>query len=274
MFPKKYGAIAVAALLILASLIMLSYSARQTSDTGFLRKLVLEAARPVKSLKHGIFRALTEKWDRYLFLVGLEEENRRLLKEKHRIENELIRYREGHLEALRLQKALKVGERTNTSPVVAEVIDREQSPIFRSILIDKGTAHGLKVGLPVLSDQGVAGRITECAWHVSRVMLIVDENSRIPALLQQSRAQGILQGAGAAGCRLKYIPKEEAVAVGDVVVSSGLGGIFPKGIILGVVAAADKMESGLFQSITVRPSVDFSKLEEAVILIQRGDHKP
>jgi rod shape-determining protein MreC len=271
MFPKKYGAIAVAALLILTSLIILSYSAKQTSDTGFLRRLVLEASRPVKILTQGMFRALNENWERYLFLVGLEEENRRLLEEKHRLENELVRYREGYLESLRLQKILKIRENPDTLPVVADVIDREQSPVFRSILINKGTAHGLKVGLPVLSDQGIAGRITECSWHVSRVMLVVDENSKIPALLQQGRTQGILQGAGATGCRLKYIPKKEEVAAGDMVISSGLGGIFPKGIILGVVTAADKREGGLFQSILVQPSVDFSKLEQAVVLIERRD---
>lgn len=271
MFPKKYGAIAVAALLILTSLIMLSYSAKQTSDTGFLRRLVLEASRPVKSLTQGMFRALNENWERYLFLVGLEEENRRLLEEKHRLENELVRYREGYLESLRLQKILKIREIPDTLPVLADVIDREQSPVFRSILINKGTAHGLKVGLPVLSDQGIAGRITECSWHVSRVMLVVDENSKIPALLQQGRAQGILQGAGATGCRLKYIPIKEEVAAGDMVVSSGLGGIFPKGIILGVVTVADKREGGLFQSVLVQPSVDFSKLEQAVVLIERRD---
>lgn len=227
----------------------------------------------MKSLKQSILKTIEKNWNRYLFLVGLEEENRRLLKEKQRLENDLVQYREGYLEALRLQKTFKVRELTDATPIVAGVIDSEQSSVFRSILINKGSAHGLKVGLPVLTDQGIAGRITECSWHVSRVMLVVDENSRIPVLLQQSRAHGILQGAGAAGCRLKYIPKKEEVAVGEIVVSSGLGGVFPKGMLLGAVQAVSKKESGLFQSIAIQPSVDFSKLEEIIVLIARGDSK-
>jgi rod shape-determining protein MreC len=275
MFPKKYWTITLALLLILAALVMISYhAAKQDSDTGFFRKIVLEAAWPLESLKNRSLKALRESWDRYLFLIGLEAENRRLRKENHLLENQLVRYREGYLEALRLQKILKLREQFDTTQVIAEVIDREQSPVFKSILIDKGTVHGLKVGLPVLSDQAIAGRITECSWHISRIMLIVDVNSNVSVLLQRSRTHGVLQGAGAAGCRLKYVSKTEDVKVGDTVISSGLGGIFPKGIILGMVAAVDKKEGGFFQRIDVHPSVDFGKLEEVVVLNPQKDHKP
>jgi len=275
MIPKKYWTITLASLLILAALIMISYHAvKQDSDAGFFRRLVLEAAWPLESLKNRSIKALRESWDRYLFLIGLEAENRRLRKENHLLENQLGQYREGYLDALRLRKILMLKEQLDITPVIAEVIDREHSSVFRSILIDKGTAHGLKTGLPVLSDQGIAGRITECSWHLSRIMLIVDVNSNVSALLQHSRAHGILQGAGAAGCRLKYVSKTEDVKVGDVVISSGLGGIFPKGILLGVVTAVDKKEGDFFQRIDVQPSVDFGKLEEVAVLIPRKDRKP
>jgi rod shape-determining protein MreC len=273
MFPKKYWTIAVASLLILAALVMISYSAKQTAETGFMRKLVLETAWPLENMKNRSLKTLKESWNRYVFLIGLEEENQRLKKRNDLLASQLVQYQEGYLEALRLQKVLKIKEQPNAIPVVAEVIDREQSSVFKSILIGKGTAHGLRVGLPVLDNQGIAGRITECSWHVSRVMLIVDENSNVAALLQGSRTHGVLKGAGAAGCRLKYIPKNEEVKIGDAVISSGLGGIFPKGIILGVVAAVDKKEGGLFQRIDVRPSVDFGKLEEVLVLVLQKDHK-
>lgn len=262
-------------LLILAALVMISYhAAKQDSDTGFFRRLVLEAAWPLESLKNRSLKALRESWDRYLFLIGLEAENRKLRNENHLLENQLVQYREGYLEALRLRKILKLQEQFDATPVIAEVIDREQAPLFKSMLINKGTAHGLKVGLPVVSDQGIAGRITECSWHVSRIMLIVDVNSNVSVLLQRSRTHGVLQGVGAAGCRLKYVAKTEEVNVGDTVISSGLGGIFPKGIILGVVAAVDKKEGGFFQRVDVQPSVDFSKLEEVAVLNPQKDHKP
>lgn len=272
MFPKKYWTIAIASLLILMALVMISRNAKQTSETGFMRKLVLETAWPLESIKNRSLKAIKESWDRYLFLIGLEEENRRLKKQNNLLASQLVQYQEGYLETLRLRKVLNFKEQHNATPVVAEAIDREQSSVFKSILIDKGTAHGLKVGFPALNDQGIVGRITECSWHVSRVMLIVDENSNVAALLQGSRTHGVLQGAGAAGCRLKYIPKNEEVKIGDAVLSSGLGGIFPKGIILGVVVAVDKKEGGLFQRIDVQPSVDFGKLEEILVLVLQKDH--
>jgi rod shape-determining protein MreC len=170
-----------------------------------------------------------------------------------------------------LRKILSTREQPHTAPVIAEVIGHEQSSVFKSILINKGTAQGLMVGFPVLNDQGIIGRITECSWNVSRVMLIVDKSSNVSALLQGSRTHGVLQGDGAAGCRLKYIPKTEEARIGDAVISSGLGGIFPKGIILGLVAAIDKRDGALFQRIDVQPSVDFSKLEEIVVLILQKD---
>jgi rod shape-determining protein MreC len=273
MFPKKYWTLAVASLLILAAFIMIFYSMKRTFETGFMRKLVLEAAWPLESVKNRSLKAVKENWNRYLFLIGLEEENRRLKKKNDLLANQLAQYQEGYLEALRLRKMLSIRERPDTAPVIAEVIGQEQSSIFKSILINKGTAHGLIVGFPVLNDQGVIGRITECSWHVSRVMLIVDKSSNVSALLQGGRTHGVLQGDGAAGCRLKYIPGTEEVRIGDAVISSGLGGIFPKGIILGSVTAIDKRDGGLFQRIDVQPSVDFSKLEEIVVLILQKDSK-
>lgn len=262
-------------LLILAALAMISYQVqKQDADTGLLRRIVLEALWPLESLKNRSLNALRESWSRYLFLIDTEAENRRLEKEVHRLEEQLVQYREGYHEALRLRHILKLQEPFDKTPIFARVIDRDQSPLFKSVLIDKGTAHGLKVGMPVLNDQGIAGRITECSWHISRVMLIVDVNSNVSALLQRSRSHGILQGAGSAGCRLKYVPKTEEVKAGDVIISSGLGGIFPKGISLGVVAAVDRKEGGFFQRIDVRPSVDFGRLEEVAVLNLQKDRKP
>ncbi len=113
----------------------------------------------------------------------------------------------------------------------------------------------------------MVGRIIETSWHASRVLLLIDENSNIDALIQRSRAQGILQGAGAAGGNLKYISRTEEVLTGDVVLSSGLAGVFPKGLLLGTVTGVSRKEGGLFQKIDVAPAVDFGKLEEVMAVI-------
>ncbi|MBU2026734.1 MAG: rod shape-determining protein MreC [Proteobacteria bacterium] len=274
LIPRKYQSIAVAAVLLIISLTVLSFSATRLSETGFLRKMVLEAAAPVEDTINISLQNLHDVWKRYLFLVGLEDENRRLRKQNADLTEQFNRYREGSLEAMRLQKLLELREGFPQRAVAARVIDRNRSSLFKTLLINKGTADGLRVGLAVLSDQGVVGRIIEISWHASRVLLLIDGNSNIDGLIQRSRAQGILQGAGSAGCSLKYISRAEEVLVGDVVISSGLSGVFPKGLLLGVVTGASRKEGGLFQKIDVAPAVDFEKLEEVLALTTDMKPKP
>ena len=265
--PRKYQSIVWVAALLIFSLIVLSYSAARLSETGFLRKMILEVAAPFEDAINISLKSLLDAWKRYLFLVGLEEENRQLRREKALLSEQLNRYREGYLEAIRLQKLLALKSGFPYRTVAARVIDSNRTSLFKTLLINKGTADGLRVGLAVLSDQGAVGRIIETSWHASRVLLMIDENSNIDALIQRSRAQGILQGAGAAGGNLKYISRTEEVLPGDVVLSSGLAGVFPKGMLLGVVTGVSRKEGGLFQKIDVAPAVDFGKLEEVMAVI-------
>ena len=137
MFPKKYRTIAVAFLFILAALIMISYSARPFSDTGFLRKVVMETAMPLVSLKNNTVRAFQENWDRYIFLIGLEEQNARLRRENAMLAGQLVQYQEGYLEAGRLKRLLELRDLFNTKVVVATVIDRDPSSVIKTVLINK-----------------------------------------------------------------------------------------------------------------------------------------
>ena len=267
LIPRRYQSIVVATILLIVSLTILSYSAVRLSETGFLRKMVLEAAAPIEDAINISLKSLLDAWKRYLFLVGLEEENRQLRREKALLSEQLNRYREGYLEAIRLQKLLALKSGFPYRTVAARVIDSNRTSLFKTLLINKGTADGLRVGLAVLSDQGAVGRIIETSWHASRVLLMIDENSNIDALIQRSRAQGILQGAGALGGNLKYISRTEEVLPGDVVLSSGLAGVFPKGMLLGVVTGVSRKEGGLFQKIDVAPAVDFGKLDEVMAVI-------
>jgi len=274
LFPKKHQSIIIACLLVIISLIILSYSVKQPNKDSFFRRLVLEAAAPLADMISVSFKGLNEVWRRYIILVGMEEENRRLKKENALLTQEIIQYREGYLEGIRLQKHLALEEKVKYPTITARVIDRDQISIIKTILINKGTSHGLRVDLPVVADQGVVGRIIETSWHASKILLLIDENSNIDALIEENRIQGILQGAGSLGCSLKYIPKTETVAVGNIVISSGLSGLFPKGLLLGVVKNVDKTNSGLFQKIDIAPFVDFARLEEVtVIVLDKGDKK-
>lgn len=273
-FHKKYQKMIIVCILLVVSLIVLSYSVKQPSEAGFFRKLVVETTAPLFTIIDASRKHISSGWNRYLFLVGLEEENRRLIKENTLLANHLIQYRESRLETERLQRLLKLKVGVNHSTIVARVIAKDQTTLTRTVLIDKGTEHGIRVGLPVVVDRGVVGRIVESSWHVSRILLLIDESSHIDALLQEGRQQGILQGAGSREYYLKYIPKTETVKVGDVVLSAGLSGVFPKGLLLGVVTSADKNDPSMFQKVRVAPCVDFTKLEEVVVFLIEKDGRP
>jgi rod shape-determining protein MreC len=274
LFPKKHQPIIIACLLVIISLVILSYSVKQPAKGGFFRRVVLETTAPLVNMITVSFSRINEAWKRYIFLIGLEEENRLLKKENASLTQELNQYREGYLEGTRLQKLFALQERVNYPTVTARVVGRDRSSIIKTILINKGTSHGLKVDLPVVADQGVVGRIVETSAHVSKILLLIDENSNIDALVQENRIQGILQGAGSLGYSLKYVPKTETVNSGNVVITSGLSGLFPKGLLIGTVNNVDKTDSGLFQKIDIAPFVDFARIEEVmVIILDKDDNK-
>ncbi|MEI6313550.1 MAG: rod shape-determining protein MreC [Syntrophus sp. (in: bacteria)] len=265
--PKKYRPTAIVILVIVFSVILLILSMKMSSDTGFMRKFILDVAAPIERLIRMPLDKTITVWNRYLFLVGLGEENRRLKRDNDQLKNQLLRYQEGYLEGMRLQKLLTLKEQTGYASTTARVIGIDQKSLIKTILINKGTSHGIRNGLPVMNDQGVIGRIIETSWHVSRVLLISDGNSNIDALVQGTRVQGMLQGSGTMRCVLKYIAKTEEVKAGDLVVSSGMAEVFPKGLLLGTVIRADKKDPGLFQRIEVIPAVDFTRLEEVLVLM-------
>ncbi|HAJ28169.1 MAG TPA: rod shape-determining protein MreC [Syntrophus sp. (in: bacteria)] len=265
--PKKYRPIAIVVLVIVFSIILLFLSTKMPSDTGYPRRFILDVVAPIERLIRIPLDETITVWNRYLFLVGLGEENRRLKRENDHLKNQLLLHQEGYLEGLRLQKLLTMKDQSDYVSMTARVIGMDQKSLIKTILINKGTTHGIRNGLPVVNEQGVLGRIIETSWHVSRVLLISDGNSNIDALVQGTRVQGMLQGSGAMRCMLKYIAKTEEVKAGDLVVSSGMTEIFPKGLLLGTVIRADKKDSGLFQRIEVAPAVDFTRLEEVMVLM-------
>jgi rod shape-determining protein MreC len=272
LIPKRHRPAAIIILFIVFSVIILILSTKMPADTGYPRKLILDVTAPIERLVRIPLDKTINVWSRYLFLVGLGEENLRLKKENDQLKNQLLKYQEGYLEGLRLQKLLTLKDQSDYVATAARVIEIDQKSLIKTILINKGTSHGIRNGLPVINEQGVIGRVIETSWHVARVLLISDGNSNIDALVQGTRVQGMLQGYGTRRCLLKYIAQTEEVKVGDLVVSSGMTEVFPRGLLLGTVSRVDKKESGLFQRIDVVPAVDFTRLEEVLVLMV-GDKK-
>lgn len=265
-FLKKYKTLIFIAASVVAVLIMISYNLKYGSDKNILRRIVLETAAPVQSALSGSINGVKDAWLRYLLLVGLEEENRNLKKKVDELKKSLITYQESYQEAQRLKKLQSIVDKYNYHFVTARVIGREQAALSRTVMINKGSSDGLKNGMPVIASPGIIGRLVDVSWNVSRVLLLIDENSNIDVIVQRNRTQGVVSGAGSRGMILKYVSKTQDVQEGDVIISSGMGGVFPKGWLIGRVMRVDKKDAGLFLKIDIAPFVDLSKLEEVLIL--------
>jgi rod shape-determining protein MreC len=148
-----------------------------------------------------------------------------------------------------------------------EVVGTEPNPYLRYVTINVGTLQGVAVGMPVVSGgAGLVGRIAQVGPRTAKVQLLVDPDSAVAALLQTSRVTGLVEGKPDGTLHMEYIPQEEDVEVGDIVLTSGLGGVMPKGLVIGQVTEVRQMDYELFQSAAVRPALDFSRVEQVLVI--------
>jgi rod shape-determining protein MreC len=164
-----------------------------------------------------------------------------------------------------LQKLLELRNHLPLATTAAEIIGAAATPDFRTVTIDKGKGDGLRPDMAVISPAGVVGRVVVPSTRSAKVQLIIDRNAAAGALVERSRAQGVIVGEGEA-LRMDYVSEVADIAVGDVVVTSGIDGIYPKGFVIGRVDSVEK-SGGAYKRITVKPSVDFSALEEVLVVV-------
>jgi len=148
----------------------------------------------------------------------------------------------------------------------AQVSGRDPSSLFQSLTIDKGEHEGVHKGFAVLSPLGVLGHVVATSAHAARVLLITDHNSGVDAIVERSRARGIVAGALADGCVMKYLQRGEDVQVGDRVATSGLDGIFPRGMPIGEVSEVSRNHRGLLQVAVIKPSAPLERIEEVLVV--------
>ena len=256
--------IITATLLLLISL--LSLSLKRSPILEKVEGMVVSLAAPGLQGLHYVGRTLTEVWEGYFYLVGVQQENAVLRRRLEEYQQKELRYQESLHTLQRLEALLDLKQQVGLPVTGARVIAYDPSLWSRCVLLDQGQDQGVKRGQPVLTASGIVGRIVEVYPHYSKVMLIVDRSSGADAMVQRTRVRGILQGKGANRCSLGYVPKSADVKVGDLVLASGLGGIFPKGQVFGKVSEANKKTPGVFQEIEVTPVVDLSALEEVVVV--------
>jgi len=264
---RQYRRFLLAAVIVIAAFFYFAFSLRDLYQGTVFDRLLFSLFAPLQRVAASSVHSLLSLRDDYLDLVSVREENARLterLKEmtlRETVAREALRENERLIHLLEMKKRL--GPRT----IAASVIGEDGYPWFRTILIDRGSSSGVTEGLPVIAAAGIVGQVVRVAPESSRVLLFTDPASSVAGVIQRTRARGVVKGRGGGRATLEFTLREDDVTVGDLVVTSGVGGVFPKGVPIGEVAVVKKGEYGIFQTIEIRPAVTLSQLEEVLVCI-------
>lgn len=257
-------------LFILIPVIAIDTSTRSSRDYRFYDRVVVGLTSPIEAGISWSLEQIVAGFQNYIYLWHTRQDNLALLEENRKLLNEIASLKETQQENVRLKKLLAFEEKFSLQSVVARVIAKDVSTEFRSIRINRGQNSGIKRNMAVVTDEGIVGRVLRTTRNTSDIVTIVDIYSAIDAIVERSRARGVVEGFTDDTCQLKYVLRTDDIQPGDVLISSGLGGIFPKGVMVGTVSKVDRKPYGITQDVEVRPSVDFTKLEE-VLVVLNGD---
>lgn len=267
MFSKKMVLIIGVIVLIAVNVILLSVFNRRYISYYRPGRIAISLIAPFQKASTNTIRFVRDIWRHYFFVVNVAKENDNYQKALNKAFEKNIQLKEFRLSNSRLRNLLKFEKTITNSVLSAEVIGKDPSPWFKTVLIDKGKNDGVETGMAVVVPRGIAGQITDVSSNYSKVLLIIDHNSAVDALVQNDRARGIIKGGTEGQCLFKYVLRKHDIETGDIVVSSGLDGVFPKGLAVGYISKVIKPKSGIFQEVTVTPYVDFEKLEEVLIVL-------
>ena len=250
---------------ILLHVVLISAQVNTVSGLPVLQVVTFGSFAEVQRGTMAIVDGVRNFWSGYVALRQVHAENDAL---KHELQTLQVRLQQEHAEAQRtdnLRQLLELRERANLETTAADVIAAAASPEFRTVTIDKGTNEGLAADMAVISPAGVVGRVILPASRASKVQLLIDRNAAAGALIERTRVQGVVEGFGDGSLRMEYVPGSSDVKPGDLVVTSGIDGIYPKGFVIGTIEQVGA-GSGGYHHITVRPAVDFTRLEEVLVV--------
>lgn len=270
-FIRRFRFPLLVAAFLLAALSLFSLHAGRSQQSSSAGRYFLELTGPLQQLVTQAANAVDGVWRRYFLLVHAARQNEELKKEVADLRQQMSHLKETARANQRLRELLGLKERLAYPMVTAEVVGSDPTFHFRTVIINKGSTQGVRTQMPVIHPQGVVGKVIWVSPHYAKVLLLTDPNSGVDVILQRSRARGVVEGSGKNTLRLKYVQHNYDVAPGDPVITSGAAGVFPRGLLLGTVQTVRQESKGIFQVVEVVPSVDFDRLEEVLIVLQRRE---
>ena len=213
-------------------------------------------------------------WNHYIALQGMYEQNLALKEDIERLKEQLTQLREQVIISKQLTQLLAFQQAGPIQTVAARVIGRNATNWYRTLILDKGEEAGVQPHMGVITSAGVVGRVVKTHPSTAIVLLLTDPNVAVPAMIQHSREEGIVQGTAQGYIRMKYLPPLFPVHIGENVVTSGLTGAFPRGLQIGKIGRLQKADTDLFQTAEIQPAVEFQKLEGVLVITSPSSLAP
>jgi rod shape-determining protein MreC len=229
---------------------------------------ILDIAAPVQKMISFPFELTQNAWRHYVSLLDASDNNDGLRARLAVLEEENLQLREALIASGRLARIAEIRADFEVPMLPSELVGVDPSPWFRSVLVDRG--HGVHSGMPVISEHGLVGLVTATSVRASKTMLVLDRQSAVDGIIQRSRSRGIVRGRGTSEMDFEFVVRGSDVRIGDVVISSGLGGVYPKGIRIAEIVSVPDPGSALMQTAKLVPAVDFGRLEQVFVMLRRG----
>ncbi len=256
---------------LLLALLALRVSAKAPGELSVMDRAILAIVSPAQGALSSLARGIGGVVGRYVDLVRVRGENETLRGENARLRGELTEAKRAAAESSRYQRLLALRDTTPAETLAARVISIDASPYFRVARVEIDRGEGVvKRGMPVMAPEGLVGRINRVAGAASDILLAVDPRSAIDVIIPRTGGRGILRGkAGENGyrCSIEYLTRGESAREGDPVVTSGLGGAFPRDLAVGKVSRVADKAIGLYQEVEVTPDVNFARLSEVLVIV-------
>jgi rod shape-determining protein MreC len=251
---------------IVGHVILISTQVTTKRGVPMLEAAVFGIFSEVQRGANAVTSGVQTRWQTYFALQEVREENERLKQQLGELQVRMQEERGLAEQSQSLQKLLDLKTNTQLSTTASAVIAGGASPEFRTITIDKGTGEGLRSDMAVIAPAGVVGRVIQPSTRASKVQLLIDRNAAAGALIERTRAQGVVIGTGSDLLRMDYVAGSADVKAGDMVVTSGIDGIYPKGFVIGQIQSV-KRGAGDYSAILIKPAVDFTSLEAVLIVL-------
>jgi rod shape-determining protein MreC len=270
---KRFRDAAICVALLAIPFFFLNANLKDPRHTNALDRTVLTISAPIQAVATSTARWFSGVWQDYIYLVDVKAENDRIRSENARLAEETRRLRSEALENRRLRSLLQLRDRIGGELIGAQVVSRDVSRFFRvtRVRLDRNERDQLRPGMPVITSEGLVGQVRRSSGKHSDVLLVVDRTSAIDVVVQRTGAFGMLRGTGEDDrymAQIQYLRREDDIRVGDLVHTSGLGQHFPASILVGRVTRIVRREFGLHQEAEVTPAVNFSTLQEVLILTE------